>query len=235
MKNSWPMSARVLLADDEADLLEPVAYALRRHGFEVTTVPDGERALAEARSGNYDVLICDVLMPGMLGTDVCRILREQGDLPIILLTAKDAEVDRVLGLELGADDYVTKPFSVAELVSRVRALLRRRDLDRNGASAATLKVGGLTIDYPRHVVEADGQEVTVTPSEFTVLLLLAESPGQVFSRSQIMERLWDSPHTGDGRAADVHISNLRRKLERDASHPTRIVTVREFGYKLLPV
>jgi two-component system response regulator RegX3 len=229
------MSQRVLVADDEPDLLEPVAYALRSSGFDVTTVPDGNRALAEARSGNYDILICDVLMPGTLGTDVCRILRAEGDLPIILLTAKDAEVDRVVGLELGADDYVTKPFSAAELVSRVRALLRRRDLDRSGASAATLKVGGLTIDYARHVVETDGQEVTLTPSEFTVLSLLAESPGQVFSRPQIMERLWDSPHTGDGRAADVHISNLRRKLERDPSHPSRIVTVREFGYKLLPV
>ncbi len=229
------MSPRVLVADDEPDLLEPVAYALRSYGFDVTTVPDGKRALEEARSGNYDVLVCDVLMPGTLGTDVCRILRAESDLPIILLTAKDAEVDRVLGLELGADDYVTKPFSVAELVSRVRALLRRRDLDRAGVSAATLQVGGLTIDYARHVVEADGQEVTLTPSEFTVLSLLAESPGQVFSRSQIMERLWDSPHTGDGRAADVHISNLRRKLERDASHPARIVTVREFGYKLLPM
>jgi two-component system response regulator RegX3 len=222
------MSPRILLADDEPDLLEPVAYALRRHGFEVTTVPDGEGALREARSGGYDLLICDVLMPGTLGTDVTRILRAEGDLPIILLTAKDAEVDRVLGLELGADDYVTKPFSAAELVSRVRALLRRRELDRAGAGTPTLKVGGLAIDYTRHVVEVDGGDVALTPSEFTVLALLAESPGQVFSRAQIMERLWDSPHTGDGRAADVHISNLRRKIGSE-----RIVTVREFGYKLV--
>jgi two-component system response regulator RegX3 len=219
--------ARILLADDEPDLLEPVAYALRRHGFDVTTVPDGEGALREARGGGYDLLICDVLMPGTLGTDVTRILRAEGDLPIILLTAKDAEVDRVLGLELGADDYVTKPFSAAELVSRVRALLRRRELDRT-AAAPTLKVGRLVIDYARHVVEVDGDDVSLTPSEFTVLLLLAESPGQVFSRGQIMERLWDSPHTGDGRAADVHISNLRRKVGSE-----RIVTVREFGYKLV--
>jgi two-component system response regulator RegX3 len=227
------MSRRILIADDETDLLEPVAYALRHHGFEVTTVTDGDAALTEARTGSYDVLICDVLMPGALGTDVCRTLREEGDLPIILLTAKDAEVDRVVGLELGADDYVTKPFSIAELVSRVRALLRRRDLDRARTPSATLKVGGITIDYARHVVEADGQTVTLTPSEFTVLSLLAESPGQVFSRGQFMEQLWDSPHTGDGRAADVHISNLRRKIERDPSRPTRIVTVREFGYKLV--
>jgi DNA-binding response OmpR family regulator len=227
------MSMRILIADDEPDLLEPVAYTLRQHGFEVTTVADGDQALAAARTGSYDVLICDVLMPGTLGTDVCRILRAEGDLPIILLTAKDAEVDRVLGLELGADDYVTKPFSSAELVSRVRALLRRRDLDRSGASAATMKIGGLEIDYVRHEVVVDGRQVVLTPSEFTVLSLFAESPGQVFSRAQIMERLWNSPHVGDGRAADVHISNLRRKVERDPSHPERIVTVREFGYKMV--
>lgn len=228
------MSQRILLADDEPDLLEPVAYALRQHGFEVVGVPDGDRALTEARSGAYDLLICDVLMPGTLGTDVCRILRAESDLPIILLTAKDAEVDRVLGLELGADDYVTKPFSSAELVSRVRALLRRRELDRESSSGGTmLAVGSLSIDLARHLVEVDGESVQLTPSEFHVLLLLAESPEQVFSRQQIMEHLWDAPHVGDGRAADVHISNLRKKLERDPAHPERIVTVREFGYKLV--
>jgi two-component system, OmpR family, response regulator RegX3 len=230
------MSGRILLADDEPDLLEPVAYALREHGFDVVTVPDGDRAIEEARSGGYDLLICDVLMPGALGTDVVRILRGEGDLPIILLTAKDAEVDRVLGLELGADDYVTKPFSAAELISRVRALLRRRELDRAAAPAGTaLSAGGLTIDYARHEVLVDGRSVSLTPSEFNVLAMLAESPGQVFSRTQIMERLWDSPYVGDGRAADVHVSNLRRKLERDPSRPERIVTVREFGYKLVAV
>ncbi|HVW90653.1 MAG TPA: response regulator transcription factor [Gaiellaceae bacterium] len=227
---------RILLADDEPDLLEPVAYALRQHGFDVVTVPDGERAIDEARSGGYDLLICDVIMPGALGTDVVRILRGESDLPIILLTAKDAEVDRVLGLELGADDYVTKPFSSAELVSRVRALLRRRELDLAAAPAGTaLAAGGLTIDYARHEVAVDGKSVSLTPSEFNLLALLAESPGQVFSRMQIMERLWQSPHVGDGRAADVHVSNLRRKLERDPSRPERIVTVREFGYKLISV
>ena len=228
------MSARILVADDEPDLLEPVAYALRQHGFDVATVTDGEQALAYARSGEYDLLICDVLLPGMLGTDVCRVVRaEGGDLPIILLTAKDAEVDRVLGLELGADDYVTKPFSSAELVSRVRALLRRRELDRAGASSATVRVGGVELDYARHEVTVDGHEVKLTPSEFTVLSLFAESPGQVFSRSQIMGRLWESSHVGDGRAADVHISNLRRKVERDPTRPERILTVREFGYKMV--
>jgi DNA-binding response OmpR family regulator len=229
------MSSRILLADDEQDLLDPVAYALRTHGFEVTTVTDGRAAIEAARSGDFDLLVCDVLMPGALGTDVCRTLRAEGDLPIILLTAKDAEVDRVLGLELGADDYITKPFSSAELVSRVRALLRRRELDRNGGTGATRELGGLRIDYARHVVEIRGDAVSLTPSEFHLLTMLAESPEQVFSRTQIMEELWQAPHVGDARACDVHISNLRRKLERDPSHPELIVTVREFGYKLVPV
>ncbi len=229
------MSPRILLADDEPDLLEPVTYALEQQGFEVDTVNDGDAAIERARSGAYDLLVCDVLMPGTVGTDVCRILREESDLPIILLTAKDAELDRVLGLELGADDYITKPFSSAELVSRVRALLRRRELDRAHATRATVTLGGLAIDYTRHTVAVDGKNVTLTPSEFNVLSLLAESPEQVFSRSQIMEHLWQTPHVGDARACDVHISNLRRKLERDPGHPERIVTVREFGYKLVPL
>jgi len=227
------VSGRILLADDERDILEPVAYALGQHGFEVTCVEDGDAALARARSGDFDLLICDVMMPGTLGTDVCRILRAESDLPIILLTAKDAEVDRVLGLELGADDYVTKPFSFAELVSRVRALLRRRELDRAGTAGVTRTVGGLRIDFARHTVEVDGRPVRLTPSEFNLLTLLADEPERVFTRGQIMEHLWQTPHVGDPRAADVHVSNLRRKIERDPAHPARIVTVREVGYKLM--
>jgi DNA-binding response OmpR family regulator len=225
------MSPRVLLADDERDILEPVSYALEQSGFDVTCVEEGDTALAEARTGGYDLLICDVLMPGTLGTDVCRILRAESDLPIILLTARDAEVDRVLGLELGADDYVTKPFSSAELVSRVRALLRRRELDRAGSGPATRTAGGLRIDFARHTVEVDGGSVNLTPSEFNLLDLLTGEPERVFTRSQIMEHLWQTPHVGDPRACDVHVSNLRRKIERDPTHPVRIVTVREVGYK----
>jgi len=212
-----------------------VSYALRQQGFEVDCAGDGKAALERARTGAYDLLICDVMMPGMPGTDVCRTLRAEGDLPIILLTAKHAEVDRVLGLELGADDYVTKPFSSAELISRVRALLRRRELDRTGAGGATKVVGGLRIDFSRHEVEVDGRDVSLTPSEFKLLTLLADEPGRVFSRVQIMEHLWQTPYVGDARACDVHVSNLRRKLERDHTHPTRIITIREAGYKLVPV
>jgi two-component system response regulator RegX3 len=175
------------------------------------------------------------MLPGLLGTDVCRILRSESTLPIILLTAKDAEVDRVVGLELGADDYVTKPFSSAELVSRVRALLRRRELDLSEANAGpTVTVGGLSVDLTRHRVTVDGgDEVSLTPSEFKLLALLASEPDRVFSREQIMQHLWEASYVGDARACDVHVSNLRRKLERDPANPERLVTVREFGYKLV--
>jgi two-component system response regulator RegX3 len=229
------MTGRILLADDEPDILEPISYALEQHGFEVECVEDGNAALDAARSGDFDLIVCDVLMPGMLGTDVCRTIRAESDLPVILLTARDAEVDRVLGLELGADDYVTKPFSTAELVSRVRALLRRRELDQAASATATKLLGGLRIDFARHTVEVDDRRVSLTPSEFNLLSLLAGRPEQVFSRTEIMEHLWQSPHVGDLRACDVHVSNLRRKVERDPRRPERIVTVREFGYKLVPV
>jgi two-component system response regulator RegX3 len=230
------MSARILLADDERDILEPVGYALRRDGFEVDCVSDGEAALEAARSGRYDLLLLDVMMPKLSGTDVCRTVRAESDLPIIMLTAKDAEIDRILGLELGADDYVAKPFSTRELISRVRALLRRRELDREASAGAAVRtVGGLRIDFARYEISVDGRPVQLTSTQFRVLALLAEQPGRVFTREQVMERLWDSPYVGDARACDVHISNLRRAIERDPAHPERIVTVRGVGYKLVPV
>ena len=229
------MSARILLADDEKDILGPVEYALEQQGFVVTTVENGDATLAHARSGNYDLLVCDIMMPGTLGTDVCRILRSEGDLPIILLTARDAELDRVLGLELGADDYVTKPFSSAELVSRIRALLRRRQLDRAATPATTRMLHGLTIDFIRHHVQVDGRDIELTASEFNLLDLLSAEPERVFTREQIMAHLWRTPYIGDPRVCDVHISNLRRKIEANPSHPTRIVTVRQIGYKFAAV
>jgi DNA-binding response OmpR family regulator len=225
--------ARILVADDEPDILESVVYALERDGFDVETAVTGQEALDAARARSYDIILLDVMMPEMSGIDVCRIIRAESDVPIILVTAKDAEIDRVLGLELGADDYVTKPFSLAELVSRVRALQRRRELDRQGATpSTTVDIGGITIDLARHSVFVDEHPVHVTRSEFKVLSLLATRPGEVFSRREIMEHLWDSTYVGDARACDVHIANLRRKIEPDPSHPTRIVTVREAGYRL---
>ena len=229
------MSARLLLADDEPDILEPVAYALRAEGFDVECATDGEAALAAALGGDFDVVLLDLLMPKLSGTEVCRRLRAHSIVPIIMLTAKDTELDRVLGLELGADDYVTKPFSMAELVARVRAILRRRDLERSANGAPTLDVGDLRIDLTRHDVTVAGQAVSLTPSEFRLLAYMAAEPGRVFSRRQLMDHLWETPYVGDVRACDAHVYNLRGKLERDAAAPQRIVTVREIGYKLVPV
>ena len=229
------MSARVLLVDDERDIVDPVTYALEQDGFEVRIAGDGVTGLELARGDRYDVVVLDIVLPGMSGIDVCRTLRSESDVPIVMLTARDAEVDRVLGLELGADDYVTKPFSTAELVSRIRAILRRRELDRDSRAGSELKVGGIVVDLARHTVSVDGREVSLTPSEFRLLLLLADEPERAFTRDQIMEHLWQTPYVGDTRACDAHISNLRRKIERDPTHPERIVTVRELGYKLVSV
>ena len=227
------MTTRVLLADDEPDILAPVSYALRAEGFEVEAVGDGEQAFDAARSGGFDVVVLDVMMPKLSGTEVCRRLRAESIVPIIMLTAKDAEVDRVLGLELGADDYVTKPFSSRELASRIRAVLRRVDLERTAGVSSSVEAGDVRIDLASHRVTIAGEEVRLTPSEFKVLALLAAEPNRVFSRWQIMERLWDAPYVGTARAADVHVSNLRRKIEADPADPQRLVTVREAGYKLV--
>jgi two-component system response regulator RegX3 len=229
------VSPRILLADDEPDIVEPLTYTLEHEGFEVEAVSDGEAALEAARGRGYDLLLLDVMMPKLSGLDVCRTLRAESDLPIIMLTARDAEIDRVVGLEIGADDYIAKPFSSAELVSRIRAMLRRRELDREQAGAGTREVGGIRIDYAKHRVLVDGSPIELTASEFRVLMLLADEPERVFTRDQIMEHLWRTPYVGDTRACDVHIANLRRKIERDPSLPERIVTVRGIGYKLVPV
>jgi two-component system, OmpR family, response regulator RegX3 len=228
------VSPRVLLADDDPGVADVVAHALRREGFEVDTVADGEAAVAKAARAPYDVVVLDVMMPRLSGMDACRRIRAESSVPIVMLTAKDAEVDRVLGLELGADDYVTKPFSPAELVSRLRAILRRRELDRAEGGSAVREVGGLRLDLARHEVTVDGRPVRLTRSEFKVLALLAEDPERVLTRRQVMQHLWESDYVGDEHACDVHISNLRRKIEHDAGRPERIVTVRGVGYKLVP-
>jgi len=223
----------ILLVDDDPGVLDVVAFMLRREGFEVDEERDGTAALERARQNGYDIVILDVMLPGMSGTDVCRALRAESDVPILMLTARDAEIDRVLGLELGADDYVTKPFSTAELLSRVRAILRRRELDRATGGATVRRLGGLQIDLGRHEVSVDGDRVHLTLSEFKVLSLLAEQPERVVSRRELMQHLWASEHVGDEHACEVHISNLRRKIERDATQPERLVTVRGMGYKLV--
>ena len=225
----------VLLVDDDPGVLDVVAFTLRREGFEVDEETDGARALAAARERDYDLVILDVMLPALSGTDVCRALRAESDVPIVMLTARDAELDRVNGLDVGADDYVTKPFSSAELVSRVRAILRRRELDRANVAPAVRQLGGLHLDLVRHEVTVDGEPVRLTLSEFKVLSLLAEEPERIISRRELMQHLWSSEHVGDEHACEVHVSNLRRKIERDPTRPQRLVTVRGLGYKLLSV
>ena len=224
---------RILLVDDDPGVRDVVAFTLRREGYEVDEERDGPGALEAGRTGRYGIVILDVMLPGLSGTDVCRALRAESDVPILMLTAQDAEADRVLGLEIGADDYVTKPFSSAELLSRVRAILRRRDLDR-ATGGALRRIGGLQIDLGRSEVTVDGDRVHLTLSEFKVLSLLAERSEAVVSRRELMQHLWASEHVGDEHACEVHISNLRRKIERDPAQPRRLVTVRGLGYKLVP-
>ena len=228
------MSEKILVVDDEPAIVDAVAYALRASGFEVDTSGDGESALEAARANDYDVLVLDVRLPGLSGIEICRRLRDESDVPILILTAMDAEVDRVLGLEAGADDYVTKPFSVAELVSRVRAILRRRELDR-ATGGGVRRVGSLELDVNRHEVRIDGRTIRLTPSEFRLLAFLAQEPEHVYSRREIMQHLWDSTYVGDQRACDIHVSNLRRKIEETPGRPQRLVTIRGVGYKLLAV
>jgi len=220
---------RILVVDDEPAILDAVGYALRGEGFEVDAMEEGEAALDAALTNGYDLLILDLMLPKLSGLEICRRIRDRSDVPILILTARDSEGDRVLGLESGADDYVSKPFSMAELLSRVRAILRRRMLDRLPGEK---RVGGIRIELERHAVEVDGRPVELTPSEFRLLALLAGAPGRVFSRDEIMRHLWRSTYTGDRRACDNHVANLRRKIERDPSRPERLVGVRGVGYRL---
>jgi two-component system response regulator RegX3 len=226
-----PESQRILVADDEPSVRDSVGYALGQEGFEVTPAVDGDDAESKLARAEFDLLILDIMMPGRSGLDICRDVRGRSAVPIILLTAKDAEVDKVVGLEVGADDYVTKPFSVRELLGRVRAQLRRRELDRSVPDGATIEAGQVSIDLARHLVTVRGEPVNLTRSEFQVLRLLAENPGEVFSRTQIMEELWQTEFRGDARACDVHISNLRQKIEQDVQRPELVLTVRRVGYK----
>ena len=230
------MIRRILVADDEPSVRDAVGYALGQEGFEVVLAVDGEDADAKLadHEEEFDLLILDIMMPGHSGLDICREVRARSAVPIILLTAKDAEVDKVVGLEVGADDYVTKPFSVRELIGRVRAQLRRRDLDRSSSDRESTRIdaGSVQIDLSRHLVTVRDRPVNLTRSEFQVLRLLAERPGQVFSRLEIMEELWQSEFSGDVRACDVHISNLRQKIERDPQDPELVLTVRGVGYRL---
>jgi two-component system response regulator RegX3 len=226
------MNERILVVDDTEGILDAVSDALVAEGFDVEGASDGTMALEAAEAERFDLVILDLLLPGLSGTEICRRLRAKSAVPIIMLTARDAEADRVLGLEIGADDYITKPFSEVELLSRVRAILRRRQLDLL-AEVNIRRLGGLSIDVVKHEVSADGKPVVLTPSEYKLLALLAEEPGRVFTRREVMQHLWQSNYVGDERACDAHVSTLRRKVERDPAHPERIITIPGFGYKLV--
>ena len=220
----------MLIAEDEPAISDAVAYALRAEGFDVHAVGDGERALELARTNVYDLLLLDVMLPGISGVEVCRQIRAESPLPILMLTARTSEVDHVIGLDAGADDYVPKPFSMPELISRIRAILRRRELDRG--EPPRLRAAGIEIDFTRHIVTVDGDAVQVTPSELRLLSTFVREPGRAFTRRELMELLWESAYGGDHRACDAHIANLRQKIEPDPASPTRLVTVRGVGYKL---
>jgi two-component system response regulator RegX3 len=226
------MNERILVVEDTEAILDAVTDALTAEGFQVHAASDGRVALETALAEEFDLVILDLMLPGLSGTEVCRRLRAESPVPIIMLTARDSEADRVLGLEIGADDYITKPFSEVELLSRVRAILRRRELDRPGATTVH-KLGGLSLDVLAHEVTVDDRPVALSPSEYKLLALLAQEPGRVFSRREIMQHLWQSTYVGDERACDAHVSTLRKKIERDPSFPERIVTVPGFGYKLV--
>jgi DNA-binding response OmpR family regulator len=228
MSNEAP---RILLVDDEQSVQTLLTYPLRKEGYEVIAASTGQEALDRFREGDFDLVVLDVMLPEVDGFDVCRQLRARSSVPIIMLTAKAEELDKVLGLELGADDYITKPFSMREFRSRVKAVLRRAELRRNGdAPEEPLVDGELTVDFAKRLVDLRGAPVRLTYVEFEILSALARSPGRVFSRSMLLERLWGDSAYRDPRTIDVHIRHLREKLELDPAAPELIFTVRGVGY-----
>jgi DNA-binding response OmpR family regulator len=226
-----PQPARILLVDDEQSVQKLLAYPLRKEGYEVVPALDGEEALERCRGQNFDLIVLDVMLPKLDGFDVCRQIRAQSSVPIIMLTAKAEEFDKVLGLELGADDYITKPFSMREFRSRVKAVLRRSDLLREEQrDEEPLAAGDLAIDFSKRTVEIRGEPVRLTYVEFEILSILARNPGRVFSRTMILDRLWGDSSYRDPRTIDVHIRHLREKIERDPKDPEFLFTVRGVGY-----
>src|SRR2546421_6197783 len=226
-----PDAPRILLVDDEQAVQTLLAYPLRKEGYEVVSATTGKEALERFREGKFDLVVLDVMLPQLDGFDVCRELRAKSTVPIIMLTAKTEEFDKVLGLELGADDYITKPFSLREFRSRVRAVLRRAERHRNGDGAEEpLVEGELKIDFAKRNVEVRAEPVRLTYVEFEILATLARSPGRVFSRTMLLERLWGDSAYRDPRTIDVHIRHLREKLEHDPKEPEFLFTVRGVGY-----
>ncbi|WP_017603167.1 response regulator transcription factor [Nocardiopsis alkaliphila] len=225
---------RVLVVEDEESYSDALSYMLRKEGFEVAVAPTGTIALETFDRTGADLVLLDLMLPGLSGTEVCRTLRQKSNVPVIMLTAKDSEIDKVVGLELGADDYVTKPFSSRELVARIRAVLRRRGEDEVVLPAA-LEAGPVRMDVERHVVTVRGDNVQLPLKEFELLEVLLRNAGRVLTRMQLIDRVWGADYVGDTKTLDVHVKRLRAKIEEDPSSPRHIVTVRGLGYKFEPV
>lgn len=221
---------RILIVEDEPSLSEPLAYLLGREGYETTVVEDGLVAVAEFDRNGADLVLLDLMLPGLSGTEVCREIRTRSSVPIIMLTAKDSEVDIVVGLELGADDYVTKPYSTRELLARIRAVLRRR-VESEDDDEAILESGSVRMDVERHTVMVDGVVTAMPLKEFELLELLLRNAGRVLTRGQLIDRVWGSDYFGDTKTLDVHIKRIRSKIEKTPSEPTMLVTVRGLGYR----
>ncbi len=222
----------VLIVEDEESLADPLAFLLRKEGFEATVVTDGPAALAEFDRAGADIVLLDLMLPGMSGTDVCKQLRARSSVPVIMVTARDSEIDKVVGLELGADDYVTKPYSARELIARIRAVLRRGGDDDSEMSDGVLESGPVRMDVERHVVSVNGDTITLPLKEFDLLEYLMRNSGRVLTRGQLIDRVWGADYVGDTKTLDVHVKRLRSKIEADPANPVHLVTVRGLGYKL---
>jgi DNA-binding response OmpR family regulator len=221
---------QILVVDDEPTLVATLRYNLEREGYQVTTASDGESALAAARENRPDLIVLDLMLPGLDGLDVCRILRREMTMPILMLTAKTEEVDKVVGLELGADDYVTKPFSMRELLARVRALLRRAGAPPP-AETEVLTAGDLQVDLRRREATRHGEALALKPKEYELLVFFLQNQGRAFTRDELLNQVWGYDFAGDTRTVDVHVRWLRQKIEDDPARPTRLVTIRRVGYR----
>ena len=224
-------SEKILIIEDEENILEAVKYTLTQEGYDVFTSVDGEDGLEKAQEIKPDLVLLDVMLPKMDGFEVCRILRKDLEMPVFMISAKAEEIDRVVGLEIGADDYITKPFSMRELVVRVRNSLRRSALNRQVDDLEILKFGELEIHLTSHMAIVSGEEVSMKPKEFDLLYLLASNKGRAFTRDQILQRLWDHEYIGDVRTVDVHVRWIREKIEINPSRPEKLVTIRGVGYR----
>ena len=224
---------RILIVEDEESLSDPLSYLLGKEGFEVEVVADGLEAIVQFDRTGADLVLLDLMLPGQSGTEVCRQLRQRSNVPVIMLTAKDSEIDKVVGLELGADDYVTKPYSSRELVARIRAVLRRQG-EPEELISATVQAGPVRMDIERHVVSVNGEPVSLPLKEFELLEMLLRNSGRVMTRGQLIDRVWGSDYVGDTKTLDVHVKRLRSKIEPDPSSPRYLVTVRGLGYKFEP-